>query len=409
MRRVKPGYNLVIALAIFIATALAGWALWGSAVRWLNSPTAGTSDRAPLQNVVLPPIPAAREATAHQQGVEDFIGTWTGKWDGTYAMRLTMTPANGRSLSVVYEHEEVPGQPMVTKMLHPTPNGRVAKMPRGGMVMTLSETQPNTARADGNFDLGSSYHHTATLVRTPPDAAAVDWLAGAGTGPIVLDIKANIDGCDVLHLSQTGAKWEHRLFQWPSDVSVNGNAWDITAQPTLSKTGLDDADFLSAKIVNRSGRDIIAMENSTRGLDIYFDDGPPGADAYEIQIAMNRKSDARAPVKPVAEKTIFLDISADIDGSDVMTISPDGARWRHRTARWAANVKVNGKAWDVQDQPLLAELGLNDADLGSAEVVQRSGRGLILMEKGANEITIFFSDGMPGAGPYRVQLRFAKK
>jgi hypothetical protein len=125
-----------------------------------------------------------------------------------------MRPANGRSLAVVYEHEETPGEAMVSQNLHPTPNGRVAKMPRAALVMTLSETQANTARLDGNFDLGGSFHHTATLTKITADQTTeVDWLAGATSGQIVLDVKANIDGSDVLHLSRNGAKWEHRGFQ----------------------------------------------------------------------------------------------------------------------------------------------------------------------------------------------------
>jgi hypothetical protein len=406
-----PSYFIrVVAIAIVVALALSSWTIWRAAVRWLNSPTAGMSYNAPLPNVVVPPIPTPQNTATHEPGPEDFVGTWVGKWDNTYALKLTMRPANGKSLAVVYEHEETPGQPMVSQNLHPTPNGRVARMPRASLVMTLSQTQPNTARLDGTFDLGGSLHHTATLTKIPTDQGAteVDWLAGTTTGQIVLDIKANIDGSDVLHLSQNGANWEHRLFSWPTDVSVNGIAWDPASQPQLTKTGLDDADFSTAKVLERSGRDLIAVETHADGLDIAFDDGPPGADVYEVKIAMDHKGTAPPATTPTGEP-IYVDVSADVDGSDVMTISADGARWNHREARWATNIKVNDQSWDPQSAPLFTSPDISAADLNSAKVEERSGRGVILVEKNPQSVTIYFADGKPGAGPYHVKLRFNRK
>jgi hypothetical protein len=410
MPRAASYFLRIIAIVVFLALALSSWTIWHAAVRWLNSPTAGTSGGASRPSVVVGPIPTPQNTAGHEPGPEDFVGTWIGKWDSTYALKLTMRPANGRSLAVVYEHEETPGQPMISQNLHPTPNGRVAKMPRAALVMTLSETQANTARLDGNFDLGGSFHHTATLTRVPVSDAEtqVDWLAGAASGQIILDIKANIDGSDILHLTQSGAKWEHRGYQWPTDVSVNKISWDPSSQPELTKTGLENADFSTAKVVGRMGRDIIAVETHTNGLDIAFDDGPAGADAYEVKIAMDRKDAASAATAPTGDP-IYLDVAADIDGSDVMVISADGARWYHRAARWATNVKVNDKLWDVQSTELVRDLGLAGADLNSASVAERSGRGVIVMEKSVDAVTIYFADGLRGAGHFHVKLRFDQK
>jgi hypothetical protein len=189
---------------------------------------------------------------------------------------------------------------------------------------------------------------------------------------------------------------------------VNGVAWDPPSSPELTKTGLENADFSTAKVIDRTGRDMLVVETRGDGMDIAFDDGPAGADVYEVKIAMERKGASLAASQPAGDP-IYLDVSADIDGSDVMTIAADGARWRHREARMATNVKVNDKAWDPRSTEVLTDLGLGDADLNSASVTERSGRGVIVVEKSVDAVTIYFADGVRGAGTYHFKLRFNRK
>lgn len=106
----------------------------------------------------------------------------------------------------------------------------------------------------------------------------------------VLEIAADIDGSDELHLTKDGLSWTHKQWDWPSTVKVNGREWDpheelkweaIGAEPV----GEDQVVKLS-RIVNRDGRDTIAVESQADGVTIYFADTPGGADAYMVKVEL---------------------------------------------------------------------------------------------------------------------------
>jgi hypothetical protein len=108
------------------------------------------------------------------------------------------------------------------------------------------------------------------------------------TNPAKLDVVAAIEGSDVLTINQAGARWRQVDGGPPSDVTVNGKPMDPSANLGLSELGLAGVDLSSAAVLSRSGRDIVAMEKTGQGLDIYFADTPGGSDRYEIQISFGR-------------------------------------------------------------------------------------------------------------------------
>lgn len=111
--------------------------------------------------------------------------------------------------------------------------------------------------------------------------------------PATLRIRAIIDGSDVLRLSQDEAHWEHKHWDPPRNVSINGHDWDVTAQPVVSNAGETaflpaDVDFSTARVINKSGRDLAVAIPDDDGLTIHFADNPNGTDEYELLIAFGR-------------------------------------------------------------------------------------------------------------------------
>ena len=110
---------------------------------------------------------------------------------------------------------------------------------------------------------------------------------------------------------------------------------------------------------------------------------------------------------------ITLQIDAIVDGSDQITINANGLTWLHKSDAFPRQVSVNGLTWNPKKQPNLALTNdlafLQRADFASARVVDRQGRGTLLMENGQDGPTVFFSDPGHGADRYSITIAFNPK
>jgi hypothetical protein len=107
----------------------------------------------------------------------------------------------------------------------------------------------------------------------------------------VLEVVADIDGSDELHITRDGLKWNHKQWDWPSNVTVNGKEWDPHADMTWDTLGVDVASGENgpvgwSRILSRAGRDTIAVEPDADGLIVYYADTPEGGDTYSVKIAL---------------------------------------------------------------------------------------------------------------------------
>ena len=98
-----------------------------------------------------------------------------------------------------------------------------------------------------------------------------------------------IDGSDRLVINSDGASWEHKFWAWPTAVSLNDVRWDPKENSYLANDGVTrflspDIDFSTARILGRSGRDLVAMERQVDGVVIVFADNPVGRAEYEVSI-----------------------------------------------------------------------------------------------------------------------------
>jgi hypothetical protein len=400
MRKVNLYFAALATLIVLIV--LLGLAVWFYISTW-RSPGLIVVNTSDANNAHPLPSPPAVSVISPEA---DFQGVWTGKWDQTYPARLTISHGNGRVMRVIYQWQDPPGAAWSQKILRPTPLGKVLRMPRAGIVMTMSSTSPDTADATWHFTSGStSVTRHATLVRNA-GPTVTNWLVNSSPGDqsIILDIKATIDGGDLLKITPKGANWIHNQYALPTDISVNGVSWDPGLQPNLHKTGLEDVDFSTARVVWRSGRDVVAMENTPDGITVYFNDTPPSAAPYEIKIAMQRASAATRPATRPSGHPVVIDLRAVIDGSDCATFTPQGAQWTHLNESWPGKVTLGGAAWDVQASPELDLPGFANIDFSSARVLSRSGRDTVMMEHEDNGIAVYFADGPNGAAPYEIKI-----
>jgi len=108
--------------------------------------------------------------------------------------------------------------------------------------------------------------------------------------PKLLRISANVDGSGRIIFTRDGVRYEHKYWDEPTDVSFDGEPWeDLSKTPPAWQDVVSHLDLTKAWIVKRQGRDVIALEQTPDGFDLYLCDSPNGAERYEVTIAIPRR------------------------------------------------------------------------------------------------------------------------
>ena len=107
--------------------------------------------------------------------------------------------------------------------------------------------------------------------------------------PKMLRIAGNIDGSGRIVFTRHSVIYEHKHWDPPTDVTFDGEPWDLARTPESWDSLGGTLDLTKAWIVKRSGRDVIALEHTADGFDLYLCDSPNGADFYEVTIAIPRR------------------------------------------------------------------------------------------------------------------------
>lgn len=131
----------------------------------------------------------------------------------------------------------------------------------------------------------------------------VAWLFGfvrphSGDGPapratggtVELTLSGTIDGSDRFIFTRDNVVNEHGRWAPPKDLLFNGAPWpDLTQPPDGWLEFAAPLDLTRAAITTRQSRDIIALEPTADGFDLYFADTQMGAGHYSVTIAILRK------------------------------------------------------------------------------------------------------------------------
>jgi hypothetical protein len=106
----------------------------------------------------------------------------------------------------------------------------------------------------------------------------------------LLKLTATVDGSGRIIFNGDSARYEHKFWSPPWNVTFDGEAWTDLSQTPAGWNNLSrQLDLPRAHIVSRSGRDVIALEPTAEGFDLYLNDTPNGADNYEVTIAIPRR------------------------------------------------------------------------------------------------------------------------
>ena|GEM_PF-3197252 len=103
----------------------------------------------------------------------------------------------------------------------------------------------------------------------------------------IFKISALVDGSGFIEFTPQSVRYHHLNWQPPVDVTFDGEQWQNLDQTPANWS--DDGrmlDLARAQIVQRQGRDVIALERTEAGFDLYLDDSPNGSGQYEVTIAI---------------------------------------------------------------------------------------------------------------------------
>jgi hypothetical protein len=108
--------------------------------------------------------------------------------------------------------------------------------------------------------------------------------------PKLLKISATVDGSGRMIFTRQSLRYEHKHWDLPTDVTVDGEPWtNLSQTPPAWREIAGHLDLAKAWIVKREGRDVIAMEPTPDGFALYLCDSPNGAAKYEVTIAIPRR------------------------------------------------------------------------------------------------------------------------
>ena len=124
----------------------------------------------------------------------------------------------------------------------------------------------------------------------PKPAARTSATATGGNRALTVTIAALVDGSERFVFTRDNVWDDHGQWQPPKEVTFNGEPWpDLAAPPPQWDKLAANLDLSKAVLLQRKGRDIIALEKTAEGFDLYFADTQMGAAPYEATISIPLK------------------------------------------------------------------------------------------------------------------------
>jgi hypothetical protein len=129
----------------------------------------------------------------------------------------------------------------------------------------------------------------AGFVTQRPAVATVS-NTSASRGAVTITISATVDGSERFIFTTNDVRNEHGQWQPPRNVMFNEEPWiDLNQSPPGWAELAAQLDLPRGNIIGRTGRDIITLETTAEGFDVYFADTQMGAGKYAVTISIPRK------------------------------------------------------------------------------------------------------------------------
>ncbi|QDS86365.1 hypothetical protein EC9_05260 [Rosistilla ulvae] len=120
------------------------------------------------------------------------------------------------------------------------------------------------------------------------NATAFD--AALSAQPKLLRISGRFDGSGRIRFTRRVVRYEHKSWQPPSRVLFDGEPWTkLDRTPAPWRDFGTRLDLSKAWIAKRKGRDVIALEHTPDGFDLYICDSPNGSGDYSVTLAIPRR------------------------------------------------------------------------------------------------------------------------
>jgi len=108
--------------------------------------------------------------------------------------------------------------------------------------------------------------------------------------PKLLRITCRMDGSGRIIFTRQSVHYEHKHWRRPNHILFDGEPWTKLDQtPVPWRDFGDRLDLTRAWIVKRKGRDVIALEHTPDGFDLYLCDSPNGGASYDVTLAIPRR------------------------------------------------------------------------------------------------------------------------
>lgn len=182
-----------------------------------------------------------------------------------------------------------------------------------------------------------------------------------------------IDGSGSFIFEGNTIRYLHKMFQHPTDVSINEKRWDNLDSPF--QLGFVP-DFLTAEIAGAEGRGIIELSKNGYQFELFIDDTPPSPPApYHVTISV-KKNAHQEDYTPPEKKEIVL--AGTFAAKSFFLFENNTIRYLHGNGSYPTEVSINGKPWSDLEQPFILDDMLESV---SAEIEEKKGRNAVNLYK----------------------------
>jgi hypothetical protein len=118
--------------------------------------------------------------------------------------------------------------------------------------------------------------------------------------PKLLRISGQFDGSGKFVFTRDAVRYVHKHWARPADVFFDGEVWaQLERTPAPWRDYGDRLDLTKAWVAKREGRDVIALEHTAEGFELYIADSPNGAAEYAVTVAIPRtgSKSQRRPIR----------------------------------------------------------------------------------------------------------------
>ena len=154
-----------------------------------------------------------------------------------------------------------------------------------------------------------------------------------------------------------------------------------------------------------------ALEMAFFRLNVTFRANTPAAQSGELQYVAMPSLASAATNAGAADEAVFH-FKGEVDGSDRIVITHEGALWQHVNWGWPAGVvTINDTQWNPLEKNFMTSTGAlaflpAKYSLAAVKLEVLAGRDVVALERTNNALIVYLDDTPLGAAPYEFKIHF---